>query len=85
VVRQQITAVEITSAGETESVKGTHFISSMPSRQLIEKLDPAVPAEVLQAARNLKYRDFLTVALIVNQREVFRITGYMFTIQGQDG
>jgi protoporphyrinogen oxidase len=67
----RVTNVQIKTAQGIESVSGTDFISSMPIRELIQKFDPPVPAEVLQAANSLKYRDFLTVALIVNQRELF--------------
>jgi protoporphyrinogen oxidase len=43
----------------------------MPIRELIQKFSPAVPRKVLDAANNLNYRDFITVALIVNQGELF--------------
>jgi protoporphyrinogen oxidase len=49
---------------------GTHFISSMPIRELINALDPAPPREVADAANKLHYRDFLIVALIVNRKEL---------------
>ena len=68
---KRVEAVEIAMAGESQRVEGAHFISSLPLRELIEMLSPAVPAEVLSAARDLKYRDFLTVALIVDRRDVF--------------
>jgi protoporphyrinogen oxidase len=57
-----------TSAGE-ESFSGSHFISSMPIRSLVRALDPAPPAEVQRAAESLRYRDFLTVVLIVNRKD----------------
>jgi protoporphyrinogen oxidase len=63
----RVVAVETTG----EAVAGTHFISSMPLRELIQKLDPPAPSAVRAAADGLKYRDFLTVALILNRREVF--------------
>lgn len=40
-------------------------ISSAPLGWLIRSLRPALPKEVLQAAGDLSYRDFITVALIV--------------------
>ena len=40
-------------------------ISSMPLPSLVESMDPAPPPEVLEAARGLTFRDFLTVALAV--------------------
>jgi protoporphyrinogen oxidase len=57
--------------GRTEEVRADHFISSMPLRTLVRCLEPAAPASVLQAADRLKYRDFLTVVLLVNQDELF--------------
>jgi protoporphyrinogen oxidase len=64
-------AVECVNNGKTEAIQGTDFISTMPIRELIQKLSPAAPEEVSQAANRLNYRDFLTVALIVNQKDLF--------------
>jgi protoporphyrinogen oxidase len=50
---------------------GRHFVSTIPIRDLIAAIDPAPPAEVKEAAANLKYRDFVVVALILDQAEVF--------------
>jgi protoporphyrinogen oxidase len=68
---QGVTEVETGAAGAEERYSGTHFLSSMPMRELLERLSPPPPPEVLQAARSLQYRDFLTVALIVDQPETF--------------
>ena len=43
----------------------------MPLRHLIRGLGDQVPAEVRQASGRLKYRDFLTVALIIDEPELF--------------
>ncbi|MHB8452114.1 MAG: NAD(P)/FAD-dependent oxidoreductase [Mycobacteriales bacterium] len=42
-----------------------HVISTMALPSLVAALDPAPPARVLEAARRLRFRDFLTVALVV--------------------
>ncbi|MER3446067.1 MAG: FAD-dependent oxidoreductase [Candidatus Dadabacteria bacterium] len=68
---RKVDAVEIKTNGGRELVKGTHFISTMPIRELIQKFDPPVPEEVFRAAMNLNYRDFLTVVLVVNNTGVF--------------
>jgi len=57
--------------GRQETVGGTHFIASMPVSELIAILEPAPPAEVLRAAAGLKYRDFLTVCLIIDHPNLF--------------
>jgi protoporphyrinogen oxidase len=48
-----------------------HVISSMPINQLVQAMQPAPPYDVLQAAAELKHRDFLTVALVVPERYAF--------------
>jgi protoporphyrinogen oxidase len=58
-------------SGERTEYGGEHFISTMPLRELIFALDPLPPNHVLQAARNLRYRDYLTVVLIVKRENVF--------------
>ena len=47
------------------------LVSSMPLTELIQKLEPPPPAEILAAAARLKYRSFLTVCLIVDQQDTF--------------
>ena len=70
-VNHRVTAVEIEVNGKSEIVEGSHFISSMPIRDLIRCLEPRVPDNVLQAAMALRYRDFLKVAIIANKADVF--------------
>ena len=52
-------------------VTGDHFISSMPISELILKMQPPPAPEIIEAARKLTYRDFLTVALIVRRDNLF--------------
>jgi protoporphyrinogen oxidase len=66
-----IEAIAASSVELDETLRGTHFISSMPIRELVRKLSPAPPAHILAAADKLQYRDFLTVVLIVNRRDLF--------------
>ncbi|NNE48417.1 MAG: NAD(P)/FAD-dependent oxidoreductase [Rhodothermales bacterium] len=65
---------EVVSSGVSGSLteyQAEHFISSMPLRELIHALNPPPPEEVLAAARGLRYRDYLTVVLIIDRAEVF--------------
>jgi len=66
-----VRAVETSVDGRIERVEGTHFISSMPIRELIQRLDPPPDARVLEAAMNLHYRDFLAVAVIIDKPHLF--------------
>ena len=43
----------------------------MPIGALLEAMDPPVPSEVLKAAESLRYRDFMTVALVVPEEYGF--------------
>lgn len=68
----KITAVEIKSGDKTEVIEGTDFISSMPIQELVRKMSPEPPNEVMQAADRLAYRDFLTVSLIIDKADLFQ-------------
>ncbi|MEN9221279.1 MAG: NAD(P)/FAD-dependent oxidoreductase [Thermostichus sp. BF3_bins_97] len=57
--------------GESFWVAGEHFISTMPLRSLVRGLVPAAPAPVREAAEHLRYRDFLTVVLVVDVPNLF--------------
>jgi protoporphyrinogen oxidase len=49
----------------------THVISSMPMSELLRAMDPPPPPEVIAAADDLRYRDFMTVALVVPEEAGF--------------
>lgn len=53
------------------NVSVDYVINSMPIHLLVRSLQPAAPTAVLKASQGLKYRDFLVVAVIVDQAEVF--------------
>jgi len=55
----------------TEWVEADHVISSAPLRELATAVSPPLPPAVLAAADKLRYRDFLTVALIVRPTHRF--------------
>ncbi len=69
---QHITGVVVEQEnGRTHTLSGSKFISSMPVTQLLKWLDPPPPPQVLQAANQLSYRDFLTVCLIIKKKDLF--------------
>lgn len=59
------------SSGELVEFEGNHFVSTMALRELIVAMDPQPPEKVMNAALGLRYRDYLTVVLVVNREEVF--------------
>ena len=52
-------------------VSARHFLSSVPLPRLIQMLDPPPPDPILEAASTLRYRDSITVNLIVNRASLF--------------
>ncbi|MEE2830577.1 MAG: NAD(P)/FAD-dependent oxidoreductase [Myxococcota bacterium] len=59
------------STGEQERLHADQFISSMPLSLLVRCLRPQVPAAILDAARDLRHRAFVTVLLIIRQADLF--------------
>lgn len=59
------------AAGEALEYNGRHFVSTMPLRELVQALDPLPPDDVLKAAQSLRYRDYLTVVLVIDRESVF--------------
>ena len=49
----------------------SHVISSMPMNQLVETFEPNAAAPAAKAAADLRYRDFLTIALVVPEQYSF--------------
>jgi protoporphyrinogen oxidase len=67
----RVTSVTSRCGEALQTHEGSHFISTMPLAQLVSALDPPAPDDVIASARALRYRDFITVAVIVEQAEVF--------------
>ena len=57
--------------GNLQAIEAQHVISSAPMRELICGLTPQVSERARTAAQSLKYRDFLTVMLILKERHMF--------------
>jgi protoporphyrinogen oxidase len=67
----RITSVDVDVDGQVKRIAGSDFISSMPVTEFIQRLDPPAPEPIRAAANGLKYRDFLTVCLVVNKENLF--------------
>src|SRR3954467_11439097 len=72
------TRLEVASDGEViavhtpdEVIEPKAVVSSLPLRATVGIADPPAPAEVQEAAAGLRYRDFLTVALVLDGEDVF--------------
>src|SRR4051812_29815367 len=58
-------------SGQIQTLESEHVISSAPMRELVRGLTPKVSDRAIHAAESLKYRDFLTVMLILKDRQKF--------------
>ncbi len=65
---------EVTAAGPGGELRVnpvSHLFSSIPITLLIQKMKPLPPPEVLEASRQLKFRSFMVVNLIFDQKNIF--------------
>ena len=67
----RITAVRVRTPNGPRRIEGDHFITTMPLRNLARALDPLPPPVIREAGEGLNYRDFLTVALMIDSDNVF--------------
>jgi len=56
---------------DDERIECSAAISSLPLRNAVGMADPQPKPEVLAAAKGLRYRDFLTVALVLDGEDLF--------------
>ena len=66
-----VSVTTTTEDGHGETHTGSDFVSSIPIRELVAKLDPPAPEYVRKAASSLGYRDFLSIALMIDRANVF--------------
>ncbi len=68
----RVTSIEGADAeGRTKAFEAEEFIVSMPLRETVLAFDPPLPEAALAAARRLRYRDFITVAIVVEGENPF--------------
>lgn len=58
----------VSSDGDEANFTCDNVISSAPLRELTQIIRPALPPAALDAARGLRYRDFITIAVILKDR-----------------
>jgi protoporphyrinogen oxidase len=67
----RVVAVRARTADGERRIEGEHFINTMAVRNLVRSFDPAPPAAIVAAGDGLNYRDFLTVALMIDEEKLF--------------
>ncbi|RWZ86165.1 MAG: NAD(P)/FAD-dependent oxidoreductase [Hydrotalea sp. AMD] len=64
-------------SGETKTITGDYFFSTMPVKELITGIGNVVPADVKKISDGLQYRDFITVGLLLNRLKIKNETGIL--------
>jgi protoporphyrinogen oxidase len=64
---RRVERIVVESGDERREIEVGAVLSSIPLSELVVGLEPAAPDEVLAAARRLRYRDLVLVALVTGQ------------------
>ncbi|HVN27528.1 MAG TPA: FAD-dependent oxidoreductase, partial [Candidatus Binataceae bacterium] len=67
----RVVAVSTQTLDGIRTHRGDSFVSTMPLAELIAGFNPAPPEAILASAQALRYRDFITVALVIDKPELF--------------
>lgn len=62
-----INSITVLENEKEQIITGDYYISSMPIKDLVDRMNGNVLAEVTQIAHNLPYRDFITCGLLLNK------------------
>lgn len=74
--RVQGVTVRSTESGEERYLEGDYFLSTMPVSELVASLEGvSVPPRVAQLARELPFRDFITVGLLLKKLKIESLGG----------
>ena len=68
---QTINSVTLRRDDEEVTVRPTHVVASMPITELVQRIAPPPPRKAIASAQQLRYRDFLTVCLILDKDHLF--------------
>lgn len=74
----KITALTIrhTGSNQEERIEGDYFLSSMPMKDLFQRMQGSVPDSIRNIANHLEYRDFITVGLLLKKLAIKNTTKY---------
>jgi protoporphyrinogen oxidase len=71
VENNRVTGIEVIKEGKIQSIPCDYLFSSMPVKDLIAAIKGiAIPEDVRKIAKELPYRDFITVGLLVNKLKI---------------
>lgn len=61
--------IEENIAKQSFTIQCDYFISTMPIQDLFEAISPPPPADVMEIAKGLVYRDFITIGVLIEKNE----------------
>ena len=67
----RVAALKVATAQGERREAVDHVISTTDVRSLVRSIEPPVPPETRDAGEGLRYRDFLTVALMIDRPDLF--------------
>jgi protoporphyrinogen oxidase len=67
----RVRSLTVRSGGDLEEIPAAGVITTAPLRDLVRLIRPEPPAEVVQAAGRIPYRDFLLVGLVLGCEDPF--------------
>jgi protoporphyrinogen oxidase len=67
----RVESLRLRSNGDETEVAVDSVLSSIPLSELVLSLDPPPPPDVLEAARRLRYRELVLVALVTDEAQPF--------------
>jgi protoporphyrinogen oxidase len=77
----RIVSVAAMDGRSEKLLEGGEFISSIPLTRLVTMLDPGAPEEVIKAARELRYRSTIIVAIMIDRDKATDLTWIYFPEQ----
>ncbi|WP_455222750.1 FAD-dependent oxidoreductase [Kaarinaea lacus] len=78
----RVTSIEYLQQGTTFDIEPEHIISTIPLAVMVKLLDPQPPAQIVEAANNLRSRDLVLVTLMVNRPHVSNDSWVYFPEKG---
>ncbi|HYJ13410.1 MAG TPA: FAD-dependent oxidoreductase [Thermomicrobiales bacterium] len=70
----RVKGIQVRTENGSEFIEGENFISSIPFTVLVKIMEPSAPADVIEAADSLTFRDIITVNLMIRKRQVTKDT-----------
>jgi len=75
----KINALVLRDAAVERRLEADFFINTMPLTELIKRMKPSAPREILEIANQLRYRSMIFQYLVVRNRDVFRTPWVYFS------